>query len=80
MAAQSKSSFMLVLCSRQIPAKANKLILSYLILCSMNTFQHSFIIWYIHPWIKDPPVDQRGQRLELVSWQTKPGHLRGDND
>ena len=31
-AAQSKSSFMLVLCSRQIPAKANKLILSYLIL------------------------------------------------
>ena len=31
MAAQSKFSFMLVLCSRQIPAKANKLILSYLI-------------------------------------------------
>ena len=31
-AAQSKSSFMLVLCSREIPAKANKLILSYLIL------------------------------------------------
>ena len=31
-AAQSKSRFMLVLCSRQIPAKANKPILSYLIL------------------------------------------------
>ena len=35
MAAQSKSSFMLVLCSRQIPAKANKLILSYLIILRM---------------------------------------------
>ena len=32
MAAQGKFSFTLVLCSRQIPAKANKLILSYLIL------------------------------------------------
>ena len=30
--AQSKSNFMLVLCSRQIPAKVNKLILTYLIL------------------------------------------------
>ena len=30
-AAQSKSSFMLVLCLRQIPAKANKLILSHLL-------------------------------------------------
>ena len=29
---RANTSFMLVLCSRQIPAKANKLILSYLIL------------------------------------------------
>ena len=27
---RAKTSFMLVLCSRQIPAKANKLVLSYL--------------------------------------------------
>ena len=32
MAAQIKSSFMLALCSRQIPANANKLILSYLMI------------------------------------------------
>ena len=36
MAARSKSSFMLVFCSRQIPAKANKLILSYLICHSLS--------------------------------------------
>ena len=51
MAAQSKFSFMLVLCSRQIPAKANKLILSYLILiknykhanCLVGRFRENFM-------------------------------------
>ena len=50
-AAQSKFSFMLVLCSRQIPAKANKLILSYLILCTDSTIGTVTVAaWYTASW------------------------------
>ena len=45
MAAQSKFSFMLVLCSRQIPAKANKLILS-LILSYISFLRNILIAYY----------------------------------